>query len=119
MFSTTFLLLQMAAAQAAAPPGQSYDGTGRPAVHIPRIANPAVAVDGSLDEPVWSQAARLTGFHQYQPLDGRPSDEETEARVFYSQDAIYFGVIANAKNPASIRATVADRDKLGNEDRIT
>jgi len=119
MFSTTFLLLQMAAAQAAAPPGQSYDGAGRPAVHIPRIANPAVAVDGSLNEPVWSQAARLTGFHQYQPLDGRPSDEQTEARVFYSQDAIYFGVIANAKNPASIRATVADRDKLGNEDRIT
>jgi hypothetical protein len=109
----------MAAAQGAAPPGQSYDGTGRPAVHIPRLANPAVTVDGSLGEPVWSQAARLTGFHQYQPVDGRPADERTEARVFYSQDAIYFGVIANAKNPASIRATVADRDNLNNEDRIT
>jgi hypothetical protein len=119
MFSTTFLLLQMAAAQGAVPPGQSYDGTGRPAVHIPRIASPAVTVDGSLGEPAWSRAARLTGFHQYQPVDGRPADEQTEARVFYSQDAIYFGVIANAKNPASIRATVADRDNLNNEDRIT
>ncbi len=119
MFSTTFLLLQMAAAQGAALPAQSYDGTGRPAVRIPRIASPAVTVDGSLSEPAWAQAARLTGFHQYQPVDGRPAEERTEARVLYSPDAIYFGVIASAKNPASIRATVADRDNLGNEDRIT
>ena len=119
MFSTTFLLLQMAAAQGAAPPGQSYDGASRPAVHIPRIASPAVTIDGSLSEPVWTQAARLTGFHQYQPIDGRPANEQTEARLFYSHDAIYFGIIANAKNPASIRATVADRDNLSNEDRIT
>jgi len=119
MFSTTFLLLQMAAAQGAAPPGQSYDGASRPAVHIPRITSPAVTIDGSLSEPVWTQAARLTGFHQYQPIDGRPANEQTEARLFYSHDAIYFGIIANAKNPASIRATVADRDNLSNEDRIT
>ena len=110
MFSTTFLLLQMAAAQGVAPPGQSYDGASRPAVHIPRIASPAVTIDGSLTEPVWTQAARLTGFHQYQPIDGRPANEQTEARLFYSHDAIYFGIIANAKNPASIRATVAALD---------
>ena len=110
----------MASAQGAATPGQSYDGTGRPAVAIPRLATPAVTIDGSLAEPVWSQAARLTGFHQYQPLDGRPADEQTEARVFYSHDAIYFGDRrATRRIPASIRATVADRDNLGNEDRVT
>jgi hypothetical protein len=118
MFATTLLLLQMASAQGAVAPGQSYDGTGRPAVPIPRLTAD-VTVDGSLADPVWSQAARLTGFHQYQPLDNRPADDQTETRVFYSQDAIYFGIIANAKNPASIRATVADRDNLGNEDRVT
>ena len=118
MLAMTFLLLQMASAQSAGTPGPSYPGSGRPAVGIPRLA-PAVTIDGSLAEPEWSQAARLTGFHQYQPIDGRPADERTETRVFYSQDAIYFGIVANAKNPASIRATIADRDKLGNEDRVT
>ena len=118
MLVTTFLLFQMAAAKSAVP-GQSYDGTGRPAVGIPRLANPTITIDGSLGERAWSEAARLTGFHQYQPIDGRPADERTEARVFYSQDAIYFAVIANAKNPAGIRATVADRDNLNNEDRVT
>lgn len=117
MLAATFLVLQMAAAQGAAA-GQSYDGSGRPAVSIPRIATPVI-IDGALTEPAWSQAARLTGFHQYQPVDGRPAEERTEVRVFYSQDAIYFGILAYAKNPASIRATVADRDNLGNEDRVT
>jgi hypothetical protein len=118
MLATTFLLLQIAGAQGAAPPGQSYDGASRPAVAIPRLT-PSVTIDGSLGEAEWAQAARLTGFHQYQPVDGRPADERTEARVFYSQDAIYFAVIANTKNPASIRATVADRDNLDNDDRVT
>ena len=109
MLSVLFLL--QIAGQGAAP-AQSYEGTGRPAVFIPRLTAGAgnVTIDGSLTEPVWSQAARLTGFRQYQPVDGRPAEARTEARVFYSQDAIYFGVTAYAKDPASIRATIADRD---------
>jgi hypothetical protein len=118
MLVTTFFVLQIAAAQRPATPGQSFDGRSRPAVGIPRLT-PAVTIDGSLAEPEWSQAARLTGFHQYQPIDGIPADERTETRVFYSHDAIYFGIVANAKNPASIRATIADRDNLGNDDRVT
>ena len=119
MLSALFLL-QIAAGQGTAA-ARSYEGTGRPAVVIPRLAAGAanVTIDGSLTEPVWSQAARLTGFRQYQPADGRPAEARTEARVFYSQDAIYFGVTAYAEDPASIRATIADRDNLGNEDRIT
>jgi hypothetical protein len=117
MLFSTLLLLQTAAAQVPAA-GQSFDGGKRPAVAIPRLT-PAVTIDGALTEPEWSQAARLTGFHQYQPVDGIPADERTETRVFYSQDAIYFGIIAHAKDPATVRATIADRDNLGNDDRVT
>ena len=115
MLFTTILLLQTAVAQTPAA-GQSFEGAGRPAVAIPRLT-PAITIDGALTEPEWSQAARLTGFHQYQPGDGIPADERTETRVFYSQDAIYFAIIAHAKDPATIRATIADRDNLGNDDR--
>src|SRR5205814_6015699 len=31
----------------------------------------------------------------------------------------YFGIIARAKNPGSIRATLADRDNIDNDDRVT
>ena len=75
-------------------------------------------MDGKLDEPVWSQATRLTGFWQYQPVDGRPAEEETEVLVWYAPDAIYFGIIAHDRNPAAIRATVADRDNIDNDDYV-
>jgi hypothetical protein len=89
-----------------------------PAVAIPRI-EAQVTIDGRLDEAVWAQAAKLDGFHQYQPVDGRPAEETTEVLVWYAPDAIHFGVKAYDRDPAGIRATVADRDNLDTDDRVT
>lgn len=89
-----------------------------PSVAIPRI-DAAIVVDGRLDEPVWRQAARLDGFHQYQPVDGRLAEERTEVLVWYAPNAIHFGIIAHDRVPAAIRATVADRDNLDADDRVT
>jgi len=50
-------------------------------VDVPRIDTVAT-IDGNLDEPVWRRAAKLTEFSQYQPVDGRPSAEPTEVRVW-------------------------------------
>jgi len=78
-----------------------------------------VTVDGELNEPVWSQAARLTDFHQYQPVDSRPAEEKTVVLVWYAPNAIHFGIIAYESQPGAIRATVADRDNLDADDRVT
>jgi hypothetical protein len=104
------LLLQSAA-------GGVVEGKGSPAAEIPRL-EATVLVDGVLDEPVWSQATRLTGFWQYQPVDGRPAEEKTEILVWYAPDAIHFGIIAHDRVPSAIRATVADRDNIDNEDQV-
>lgn len=98
-------------------PGRAFPGTGAPGVDIPRITATAT-VDGVMDEPVWAQAARLTGFSQFTPVDGRPAEEETEVRVWYAPDAIWFGIIARDREPGTIRATVADRDNLSNDDNV-
>ena len=72
----------------------SYSGrANRIQVPIPRI-EATTTVDGRLDEPVWARAARLTGFSQYQPVDGRPAEEPTEVLVWYAPDAIHFGIRA-------------------------
>jgi hypothetical protein len=97
--------------------GTVVEGKGSPTAEIPRLES-EVQIDGKLDEPAWSQATRLTGFWQYQPVDGRPAEEETEVLVWYAPDAIHFGIIAHDRNPASIRATVADRDNIDNEDYV-
>jgi len=87
-------------------------------IHVepPRIES-AVTVDGVLDEAAWSQAARLTGFSQYAPVDGRQAENATEVLVFYSPTAIYFGVRAQAA-PGSVHATLASRDHIDADDAI-
>ena len=98
-------------------PAVIVQGKGSPTAEIPRLES-EIQIDGKLDESAWSRATRLTGFWQYQPVDGRPAEEETEVLVWYAPDAIYFGIIAHDRNPASIRATVADRDNIDNDDHV-
>lgn len=98
--------------------GREYPGRGAPTVIVPRASQP-ITLDGALDEPAWNEAARLTGFSQYQPVDQRPAAEATEVRVFYTPQAIYFGIIATVNEPGTVRATLSKRDNIGNDDRVT
>ncbi|HXE57482.1 MAG TPA: DUF5916 domain-containing protein [Gemmatimonadales bacterium] len=101
------------------PPAAVISGRGAPTVTIPRVDDAEIVVDGELSEPAWRQAIRLGEFSQFQPVDGRPAEERTEVLVWYAPDAIHFGVMAHDRYPASIRATRADRDNIGNDDHIT
>src|SRR5213083_1612253 len=104
--------------QSGVPDPPTYDGWKKQlAVTLPRIeADPRV--DGMLDEPVWRRAARLVGFSQYRPVDGRPAEDSTEVLVWYAPDAIYFGVRAFESHGAVVRATLADRDNIDADDRV-
>lgn len=113
MLPALLLLLQVAD-----DPPLVYSGRLRQLdVAIPRLEASA-RVDGVLDEPVWGQAARLTGFSQYRPVDGRSADDSTEVRVWYAADAIWFGVRAYEGHGAVVRATLADRDQIDADDLI-
>ncbi|NJD18318.1 MAG: carbohydrate binding family 9 domain-containing protein [Gemmatimonadetes bacterium] len=134
MFLPVLAFLQLAAAGPSAPtPDSVYNAReGRTSVRVPFLdARPAasadasaaagagtgVVVDGVLDEAVWRRAAVLTGFSQYQPVDGRPSPDSTEVRVWYGRDAIWFGIRAFEPH-GEVRATLADRDKVGSDDNV-
>ena len=86
-------------------------------VAVPRL-DETIQVDGQLDDAAWSRAARLTDFSQYSPNDGRAAEQKTEVMVFYSATAVHFGVRAEAPT-GSVRASLAQRDKLNAEDSIT
>jgi hypothetical protein len=86
-------------------------------VEIPRIEE-SVVIDGVLDEEAWTRAAVLSGFSQYEPADGRTAAERTEVRVWYSPEAIHFGIIAHDSEPHLIRATRADRDQISGDDHV-
>ncbi len=99
------------------PPPPTYSGrSGQLAVKIPRI-DAGIAIDGTLDNPVWQRAAVLTGFSEYSPLDGLPAEDSTEVLVWYSPRAIYFGVRAFEPH-GGVHYKLADRDKIDADDNI-
>ena len=99
------------------PPAAVYSGrNGQLAVKIPRI-DQGIAVDGTLNDPVWQRAALLTGFSEYSPLDGLPAEDSTEVFVWYSPRAIYFGVRAFEPH-GGVHYKLADRDKIDADDNI-
>jgi len=98
-------------------PAAVYNGrAGRLDVRPPRL-EAAITVDGSLDEPVWAQAAVLTGFSQFSPVDGVAAADSTEVLVWYSATAIHFGIRAFEAH-GQVHATLADRDKIGSDDNV-
>ncbi|HXE61758.1 MAG TPA: hypothetical protein VN607_13670, partial [Gemmatimonadaceae bacterium] len=100
-------LLQIAAVS----PGTVFSGRkGQTEVSAPRLAD-TVTVDGNLNEAVWSKAARLTDFSEYTPVDGLPAADSTVVMVWYSSDAIYFGIRAYESH-GPVHATLADRDNI-------
>lgn len=98
--------------------GAVYSGLAKQLdARIPRF-EAAAKIDGVLDEPVWGRAARLTGFSLYRPVDGRPADDTITVLVWYSAEAIYFGIRAYEAHGRVVRATLADRDNIDTDDHV-
>ncbi|HWZ28179.1 MAG TPA: hypothetical protein VNX15_06450, partial [Gemmatimonadales bacterium] len=108
----SILIALQGPAAASTDPRPVYDGRARAlTATIPRF-DAKVTIDGNLDEPVWGQAALLTGFSQYTPVDGLPAADSTQVLVWYGPDAIYFGIRAYEPHGDVVRATMADRDAI-------
>jgi len=80
-------------------------------VNVPRIESPDVSIDGVLDEDVWNAAALISGFTQYDPVEGAAPDQDTEVLLFYAADAIYFGIRAMDSEPDRVLARMGERDR--------
>ncbi|MYA40293.1 MAG: carbohydrate binding family 9 domain-containing protein [Gemmatimonadetes bacterium] len=94
-----------------------YDGSaGQLDVPSPWVADAPIDIDGEIDEAVWESAALLTGFTQFDPVEGVPATQRTEARVLLTDDAIYFAVKAYDDVEGGVRATLGDRDSYGFSD---
>ncbi len=100
------------------PPGAVvYDGgAGQLEVPGPMLAEADISIDGRIDEPAWADAPVLTGFTQFDPVEGVPATQRTEARVLLTDDAIYFAVTAWDDVEGGVRATLGDRDSFARSD---
>ena len=112
-----FALLSLVAATLVSPADTAHSGRDRKLdVQIPRVEADAT-IDGALTEPAWSRAAVLTGFSQFQPVDGRAATDSTRVLVWYSATAIHFGVRAYEAH-GLVNANLLDRDKIFSDDNV-
>ena len=80
--------------------------------------NEAISIDAELNEASWANAEVATDFVSLEPINGTPIPEEfrTEAKVFYSNDAVYIGVKLYDPNPEKILKELVERDEIGTSD---
>jgi hypothetical protein len=55
-------------------------------------ANDAPKLDGTLDDPAWEKASKITEFQQREPYEGRPATQRTIVKVLYDKHSLYFAV---------------------------
>ena len=90
---------------------QIDDKAARAERTLPAVrATSSIRIDGSLDEPDWARAPMARGFIQNDPREGEPATEDTDVRVLYDGDNIYFGVFAHDREPQSILTSELAKD---------
>jgi hypothetical protein len=85
-------------------------------VTIPKLSS-APVIDGRLDDEIWKRAAVFKDFFQTSPGYNTEPSKPTEVYVTYDEKNLYVGFKCWDERD-KIRATVAKRDDLGNEDNV-
>lgn len=86
------------------------------AARIPRLESPPV-IDGKLDDAVWQNAAVFGDFVQTQPGDNVAPTHPTEFMMAYDSKNLYMAYRIK-QDRSTVRATVARRDNIFNDDYV-
>ena len=89
-----------------------------PILRATRVADAEITVDGAMEEPAWGAAAVATQFTQFQPDEGQPATQRTEARVLYGATALFVFMRAHDTDPAGIASQLTRRDQESYSDLL-
>lgn len=78
-----------------------------------------VALDGRLDDAVWSRAQAATGFRVWDPTRGADASEQTVFKVAYDDEAMYFGIACLESDASNITSQLSRRDNMGGSDNLS
>ena len=118
----------IAAAAQSASPGSAMKSSGAAkhavvippekakSITIPRFEHPPV-IDGKLDDDAWKGAAVFKDFVQISPGDNIAPSKPTEAMMGYDAKTLYIAFHCYDE-PDKVRATVAKRDQIFEEDNV-
>jgi hypothetical protein len=83
-----------------------------------RTDSPPV-IDGKLDDLVWQEAPSVSDFKTWLPDYEKDMSEKTIVYMAYDSENLYFGFKCFDRQPQKIKATVAKRDTIQNDDWIS
>jgi hypothetical protein len=69
-----------------------------------------IVIDGKLDEVSWSRAGVATDFIQNEPRPDQPASEQTEVRVLFDSENIYFGFLMKESRMEGLVINELDKD---------
>ena len=90
-------------------------------LNIPLVAAPPELADFlgmAPSDAVRSRYAVVTDFTQREPQDGATSTQRTDVYLGYDSRNLYAVFVAHDDDPASIRANLAPRENIENDDRV-
>jgi hypothetical protein len=90
-------------------------------LNIPLVAEPPELADFLGMEPsdaVRSRFAVVSNFTQREPQNGAPSSQRTDVYLAYDSRNLYAVFVAFDDNPAAVRANLAPRENIENDDRV-
>ena len=109
------LVAGQAAAQQPTPAPAPIVPTSRPHDQAPTAIaaqrTGSIQIDGRLDESAWQAATPVTDFRQFDPNEGQPASERTEARILIDDAAIYVGMRLYDSEPKKVQSQLARRDE--------
>jgi hypothetical protein len=95
-----------------------FSQNGEKSVRISRIERPP-KIDGLIEDNCWKNIQPISGFFQYDPINGAKASEETYVWVAYDQKNIYFAFLMKDSQPEKIWAELTPRNDYENNDSIT
>ena len=69
-----------------------------------------IRLDGVLDEPAWAAVPTIGRLLQQEPTPESEPTMETEVRVLFDRDHLYFGILCRDPDPSAIVANQLSRD---------
>ena len=85
---------------------------------VSRLETPP-RIDGRIDDECWSGREPVSGFFQFDPVNGAKAAEETFVWAAYDQNYVYFAFLMKDSRPDKIWAELTPRNEFENNDSIS
>ncbi|MGB9907081.1 MAG: DUF5916 domain-containing protein, partial [Candidatus Saccharicenans sp.] len=86
-------------------------------LEIKKIDKPP-KIDGLLEDSCWADIQPVSGFIQYNPVNGAPASEDTYVWAAYDDRNLYFAFLMKDSQPDKIWAELTPRNEFENNDSI-